>query len=151
MHQLWRERDNFECTEQRLCDQKKQIADKNLLTPAEIDEVKQLVGKDTREEHDQQPDLDPEEQQIPTDADIPVVPEITETPEAIAIDIEYNSFIGDNDDYHKLRDECLDLLEEVKVQPLKVRQKLPKLKNGKNLKGTRKSSCVNARGILPAV
>ena len=40
MLQLWIERQNFECTEQRLCDQKKQIIDKNLLTTVEIDEVK---------------------------------------------------------------------------------------------------------------
>ena len=106
-----------------------------MLTPAEVDEVKQLVGKDTREEHDQQPDLDPEDQQIPTDPDRPVVPEITENPEAIAIDIEHNSLLDDNDDYHNLKNEYLDLLEKVKVQPLKTRQRLPKLKNDKNLKG----------------
>ena len=36
MHQQWKDRGNIECTEQRLCDQKKQIEDKTLLTPAEI-------------------------------------------------------------------------------------------------------------------
>ena len=43
MHQQWKDRGNIECTEQRLCDQKKQIEDKTLLTPAEIEEVKQQV------------------------------------------------------------------------------------------------------------
>ena len=43
MHQQWKDRGNIECTEQQLCDQKKQIEDKTLLTPAEIEEVKQQV------------------------------------------------------------------------------------------------------------
>ena len=41
MHQQWKDRGNIKCTEQQLCDQKKQIEDKTLLTPAEIEEVKQ--------------------------------------------------------------------------------------------------------------
>ena len=47
VHQQWKDRGNIECTEQRLCDQKKQIEDKTLLTPAEIEEVKQQVKKVT--------------------------------------------------------------------------------------------------------
>ena len=43
MHQQWKDRGNIECTEQQLCDQKKQIEDKTLLIPAEIEEVKQQV------------------------------------------------------------------------------------------------------------
>ena len=43
MHQQWKDRGNIKCTEQRLCDQKKQIEDKTLLTPPEIEEVKQQV------------------------------------------------------------------------------------------------------------
>ena len=43
MHQQWKDRGNSECTEQQLCDQKKQIEDKTLLTPAEKEEVKQQV------------------------------------------------------------------------------------------------------------
>ena len=46
MHQLWQQRGNFECTEQRLCDQKKQIEDKTLLTPAELEEVKAQVEEE---------------------------------------------------------------------------------------------------------
>ena len=91
MHQLWIERQNFECTEQRLCDQKKQIIDKNLLTTVEIDEVKQEVDNKTRQEyHDQET----EEEQIPPDADIPVepVPQIAETPEATT-QIDLNNLI----------------------------------------------------------
>ena len=40
MHQQWKDRGNIKCTEQRLCNQKKQIEDKTLLTPEEIEEVK---------------------------------------------------------------------------------------------------------------
>ena len=77
MHQLWIERQNFECTEQRLCDQKKQIIDKNLLTTVQIDEVKQEVDNKTRQEHH---DQETEEEQIPLDPDpdIPVEPQIAE-------------------------------------------------------------------------
>ena len=46
MHQQWKDRGNIKCTEQQLCDQKKQIEDKTLLTPAEIEEVKQQVKSD---------------------------------------------------------------------------------------------------------
>ena len=104
-----------------------------MLTPVEIDEVKQQVDNDTRQEyHNQKPDPDPEEQQIPPNPDISVVPKIAQTLEAI--DIDPNNLIDDNDDYDKLRNEYLHLLEEVKAQPLKARQKLPKLKNDKYLK-----------------
>ena len=61
MHQQWRDRGNIKCTEQRLCDQKKQIEDKTLLTPAEIEEVKQQVKSDTFQEEDGQQS---EEQQL---------------------------------------------------------------------------------------
>ena len=36
MHETWQSGVNFECTEQRLCDQKKQVIDKALHTEAEI-------------------------------------------------------------------------------------------------------------------
>ena len=133
MHQLWIERQNFECTEQRLCDQKKQIIDKNLLTTVEIDEVKQEVDNKTRQEyHDQET----EEEQIPPDPGIPVepVPQIAETPEATA-QIDLNNLINDNnDEYNELKDEYVYLLGKVKAQPLEARQKLPKIKNDKRLK-----------------
>ena len=45
MHETWQSRVNFECTEQRLCDQKKQIIDKALLTEAEIQSVRQQVNE----------------------------------------------------------------------------------------------------------
>ena len=47
MHQQWKDRGNNKCTEQQLCDQKKQIEDKTLLTPEEIEEVKQQVKSGT--------------------------------------------------------------------------------------------------------
>ena len=72
MHQQWKDRGNIECTEQRLCDQKKQIEDKTLLTPAAIEEVKQQVKNDTfQEEDDQQP---AEEQRAVTTIQGPVEP-----------------------------------------------------------------------------
>ena len=40
------------CTEQWLCDQEKQIEDKTLVTPAEIEEVEQQVKSDTFQEED---------------------------------------------------------------------------------------------------
>ena len=130
MHQLWIERQNFECTELWLCDQKKQIIDKNLLTAVEIDEVKHEVDNKTRQEHH---DQETEEEQIPPDPDIPVVPipQIAETPEATT-QIDLNNLIDDNnDEYNELKDECVDLLWKVKAQPMEARQKL---KNDKRLK-----------------
>ena len=114
MHQLWIERQNFECTEQQLCDQKKQIIDKNLLTAVEIDEVKQEVDNKTRQEH--------HDQEIPPEPDIPVepIPQIAETPEAIT-QIDLNKFIDDNnEEYNELKDEYVDLLGKVKAQPLEA-------------------------------
>ena len=40
----------------------------------------------------------------------------------------------DDDNYDQLKDEYLELLEEVKSQPMKERKKLAKLQNHKNLK-----------------
>ena len=53
-HQQWKDRGNIKYTEQWLCDQKKQIEDKTLLTLAEIEEVKQQVKSDTFQEEDDQ-------------------------------------------------------------------------------------------------
>ena len=79
VHQQWKDRGNIECTEQRPCDQKKQIEDKTLLTPAEIEEVKQQVKNDTfQEEDDQQSE---EQQQAVTTIQGPVEPEVNPEPE----------------------------------------------------------------------
>ena len=49
-----------------MCDQKKQIEDKTLLMPAEIEKVKQQVKSDTfQEEDDQQPEEN-NRQQLPS-------------------------------------------------------------------------------------
>ena len=66
MHQQWKDRGNIECTEQQLCDQKKQIEDKTLLTPAEIEEVKQQVKNDTFQEEDDQQSEEENRQQLPS-------------------------------------------------------------------------------------
>ena len=70
MLQQWKDRGNIECTEQQLCDQKKQIEDKTLLTPAEIEEVKQQIKSDTSQEEDHQ--QAEEEQQAATTILVPV-------------------------------------------------------------------------------
>ena len=125
------DRGNTECTEQQLCDQMKQIEDKSLLTPAEIEEVKQQVKSDTfQEEDDQQSEeqqqtattiLEPVESEVNPEAEGPIPPTYHETP-------------NDDDDYDQLKDEYLELLKEVKSQPMKERTKLSKLNNDKNLK-----------------
>ena len=133
MHQKWKDRGNIECTKQWLCDQKKHIEDKTLLTPAEIEEVKQQVKSDTfQEEDDQQTE---EEQQAATTilepVELEVIPE-TEHP----IPPTYHEAPDDDDDYDydQLKYEYLELFEEVKSQPMKERKKLYKLKNDKKLK-----------------
>ena len=42
--------------------------------------------------------------------------------------------IDNDDDYDQLKDEYLELLEEVKSQPMRERKKLSKLNNDKKLK-----------------
>ena len=85
-----------------------------MLTAVEIDEVKQEVDNKTRQEHH---DQETEEEQIPSDPDIPVkpIPQIAETPEA-TIQIDLNNLIDDhNDEYNELEDEYVDLLGKVKA------------------------------------
>ena len=79
MHQQWKDRGNTTCTEQWQCDQKKQIEDKTLLTPTEIEEVKQQVKSDTFQEEDDQQAV--EEQQAATTILEPVEPEVSPEPE----------------------------------------------------------------------
>ena len=130
-----RDRGNIECTEQQLCDQKKQIEDKTLLTPAEIEEVKQQVKSDNFQEEDSQ--QSEEEQQAVTTILELVEPEVNPEPEH-PIPPTYHETPDDNDDYDydydQLKDEYLELLEEVKSQPKKQRRKLSKLKNDKKIK-----------------
>ena len=142
MLQQWKDRGNIECTEQRLCDQKNQIEDKTLLTPAEIEEVKQQVKNDTfQEEDDQQSEeqqqavttiLEPVEPEVNPEREDPIPPTYNETPD------DDNDYDHDYD-YDQLKDEYLELLEEVKSQPMKERKKLSKLKNDKKLKGVVKT------------
>ena len=134
--QQWKNRGNIKCTEQRLYDQKKQIEDKTLLTPAEIEEVKQQVKSDIfQEEDDQQAE---EEQQAATTILEPVEPEVNPELEhpIPATNHETPDYDDDYDhdyDYDQLKDEYLELLEEVKSQPMKEKKKLSKLKNDKIL------------------
>ena len=135
MHQQWKDRGNIECTEQQLCDQKKQIKDKTLLTPAEIEEVKQQVKSDTLQEEDDQKAeeeqqaattiLEPVKLEVIPESEHPIPPTYHETPDD---DDDYNY------DYDQLKYEYLELLEEVKYQPMKERKKLSKWKNEKKLK-----------------
>ena len=118
-----------------MCDQKKEIEYKTLLTPAEIEEEKQQVKSDNFQEEDSQ--QSEEEQQAVSTILEPVEPEVNPEPEH-PIPPTYHETPDDNDDYDydhvQLKDEYLELLEEVKSQPMKQRRKLSKLKNDKKLK-----------------
>ena len=112
-----------------MCDQKKQIEDKTLLTPAGIEEVKQQVKSDTFQEEDEQ--QAEEEQQTATSILEPVEPEVNPEPKD-PIPPTNHETPDDDDDYDQLKDEYLELLEKVKSQPMKERKKLAKLKSDKN-------------------
>ena len=137
MHPQWKDRGNIKCTEQQLCDQKKQIEDRTLLTPAEIEEVKQQVKSDTFQEEDGQQSeevqwavttiLEPAELEVIPESEHPIPPTYHKTPDDDDDD-DYDY------DYDQLKDEYLELLEELKSQPMKERKKLSKLKNDKKLK-----------------
>ena len=117
-----------------MCDQKKQIEDKTLLTPAEIEEVKQQVKSDTFQEEDYQ--QAEEEQHAATTIMEPVQPEVNPEPEH-PIPPTYHETPDDDDadyDYDQLKDEYVELLDEAKSQPMKDRKKLSKLKNDKKLR-----------------
>ena len=141
MHQQWKDRGNIECTEQRLCDQKKQIEDKTLLTPAEIEEVKQV--KMTLSKRKMTNNLKKKQQAVTT-IQGPVEPEVNPEPED-PIPPTYHETSDDDDDYDhdydydQLKDEYLELLKEVKSKPMKEGKKLSKLKNDKKLKGVVKT------------
>ena len=79
MHQQWKDRGNMNCAEQQLNDQKKQIEGNTLLTPAEIEEVKQKVKSDNFPEEDYQ--QAEEEQLAATTILEPVEPEVSPEPE----------------------------------------------------------------------
>ena len=126
----------------RLCDQKKQIENKTLLTPAEIEEVKQQVKNDTFQEEDDQ--KSEEEQEAVTTIQGPVEPEVNPEPEDPIPPIFHETPDDDDDydhdyDYDQLKDEYLELLKEVKFKPMKERKTLAKLKNDKKLKGVVKT------------
>ena len=95
---------------------------KTLLTPAEIEEVKQQVKSDTFQEED---DQQSEEEQAATTILVPVEIEVIPEPEH-PIPPTCHEIPDDDDDYDydQLKDECLGLLEEVKSQPMKERNYL---------------------------
>ena len=97
--------------------------------------MKQQVKRDTfPEEDDQQSE---EEQQAATTILKPVELEVNPEPEDPMLPT-YHETPDDNDDYDydydQLKDEYLELIKEVKSQPMKERKKLSKLKNDKKLK-----------------
>ena len=99
--------------------------------------MKQQVKIDNFQEEDGQ--QSEEEQQAVTTILEPVEPEVIPEPEH-PIPPTYHETPDDNDDYdydydyEQLKDEYLELLEEVTTQPMKQRRKLSKLKNDKKLK-----------------
>ena len=95
--------------------------------------MKQQVNSDTfQEEDDQQAE---EEEQAATTILVPVELEVIPEPEH-PMPQTYHERPDDDDDYDydQLKYEYLELLEEVKSQPMKERKKLSKLKNDKKLK-----------------
>ena len=111
-----------------MCDQKKQIEDKTLLTPTEIEEVKQQVKSDIFQEEDDQQSEEEHATTILVLVELEVIPE----PEHPIPQMYHET--PDDYDYDQLKEEYLQLLEEVKSQPMKERKKLSKLKNDKKLK-----------------
>ena len=98
-----------------------------------MEEVKQQVKSNTfQEEDDQEAE---EEQQAVTTILVPVELEVILESEH-PIPPTYHETPDDDDDYDydQLKYEYLELLEEVKSQPMKERKKLSKLKNDKKLK-----------------
>ena len=95
-----------------------------LLTPAEIEEVKQQIKSDIFQEEDgQQAEI---EQQAATTILLPVEHEVIPEPEH-SIPPTYHETPDDDGydyDYDQLKYEYLELLEEVKSQPMKERKKL---------------------------
>ena len=99
--------------------------------------MKQQVKSDNFQEEDGQ--QSEEEHQSVTTILEPVEPEVNPEPEhPIPPTSTYHDTPDDDDDYdydyHQLKDEYVELLEEVKFQPMKERKKLSKLKNDKKLK-----------------
>ena len=72
--------------------------------------------------------LEPVEPEVNPEPEDPIPPTYNETPD------DDNNYDHDCD-YDQLKDEYLELLKEVKSQPMKERKKLAKLKNDKKLKG----------------
>ena len=72
-----------------------------MLTAVEIDEVKQEIDNETRQEHQ---DQQPEEEQISPDPDIPgeLIPQMAETPETTT-HMYLNDLIDENnEEYNEL-------------------------------------------------
>ena len=98
--------------------------------------MKQQVKGDTfQEKDDQQSEEEEEEGGGGTTILVPVELEVIPKPEH-PIPPTYHETPDDDDDYDcdQLKDEYLELLEEVKSQPLKERKKLSKVQNDKKLK-----------------
>ena len=97
--------------------------------------MKQQVQCDTFQEEDDQ-QVEEEQQAAPTIL-VPIELEVIPEPE-LPIPPTYHETPDDDDDYEydydQLKNEYLELLEEVKSQPMKERKKLSKLKNDKKLK-----------------
>ena len=91
----------------------------------------QLKSDNFQEEDDQQAE---EEQQAASTILEPVEPEVSPEPEDPIPPIIHEKPDDDDYDYDQLKDEYLELIEEVKSQGMKERKKLSKLKNDKKLK-----------------
>ena len=67
----WKTRGNFDCTQQRIANQKKNILDKNLLTEAELRTIRDQVGllqDSPNEDPEEPPTVNDDPQQDPDQA-----------------------------------------------------------------------------------
>ena len=94
--------------------------------------MKQQVKSDNFQEEDGQ-QAEEEQHAVCTILE-PVEPEVNPEPEHPIPPTYHETPDGNDYDYDQLKGEYLELLEEVKSQPMKQRRKLSKLKNVKKLK-----------------
>ena len=128
MYETWQSRVNFECTDQRLCDQKKQIIDKALLIEAEIQSVRQQLDENQslRDDIDPNSIIEPQTLQVADLNKQQTKPDnLLEEPTEETQNIEESE---PSTEYTELKEEFSDLLQEVQSMPMKDRARLPRLK-----------------------
>ena len=88
------------------------------------------MEKDSKQDEDYQQPVEEQQQKVTT---TPEPPPSEEQSSSESDDYVPSVDQEDDDDYEQLKEEYLELLEEVKSQSMKERNKLSKLKNDKNM------------------